>query len=327
MRVAITGGTGFVGSHLARALVAEGHEVVLVSRGLDRRAEEVWGLRGVRVAPVGLADPARLAEAFAGCGAVAHLAGINRELGEQTYRAVHVEGTRHVLAAARRAGVGKVVMLSFLRARPNCGSAYHESKWAAEMLVRESGLDHAILKAGVIYGRGDHMLDHLSHAFHTFPVFGLVGLTERPVAPVAVADVVRVLAAALVAGRLSRQTVAVVGPEVLPLGEAVRRVAAVVRRRPVYLRLPVAFHYAFAWACERLMVTPLLALAQARILAEGVVAPGPGLTGRLPADLVPTAPFDAAHIRAGLPPAGPFVHQDLRCCAGRVPLAGRGPTR
>ena len=40
-------------------------------------------------------------------------------------------------------------------------------------------------EAGVIYGRGDHMLDHLSHAFHTFPIVGLVGLRSRPVRPVA----------------------------------------------------------------------------------------------------------------------------------------------
>ena len=50
-------------------------------------------------------------------------------------------------------------MLSFLRARPDCGSPYHESKWAAEQLIRESGLDYTILKAGMIYGRGDHLID------------------------------------------------------------------------------------------------------------------------------------------------------------------------
>jgi NADH dehydrogenase len=185
-RIAITGGTGFVGGHLARSLAAQGHSVVLISR-----------------TRVGIADTDRLAAAFRGCDAVAHCAGINRELGSQTFEHVHVEGTRNVVDAARRAGVGKIVLVSFLRARPDCGSGYHESKWAAEQIVRESGLDYTILKPGVIYGRGDHMLDHLSHAFHTFPVFGLVGLSERPVRPLAVEDVVRVLAAALVGGRMS----------------------------------------------------------------------------------------------------------------------------
>ncbi|GAA4385594.1 hypothetical protein GCM10023152_36600 [Agromyces bauzanensis] len=84
---------------------------------------------------------------------------------------MHIEGTANVIAAAKRAGVRMVIMLSFLRARPDCGSPYHESKWAAEDLVRDSGLDYTILKAGMIYGRGDHLINHLSHTVQTLPVF------------------------------------------------------------------------------------------------------------------------------------------------------------
>src|SRR5207249_10268063 len=81
---------------------------------------------------VGLSDPAALAQAFAGCDAVAHCAGINREIGSQTFQRVHIEGTRNLVEAVRGAGVRKIALMSFLRARPNCGSAYHESKWSAE---------------------------------------------------------------------------------------------------------------------------------------------------------------------------------------------------
>lgn len=76
-----------------------------------------------------------------------------------------------VIEAAKRAGVRKIFLLSFLRARPDCGSSYHESKWASEELIRASGLDYTILKAGMIYGRGDHLVDHLSHTAYTFRVF------------------------------------------------------------------------------------------------------------------------------------------------------------
>jgi NADH dehydrogenase len=62
---------------------------------------------------------------------VAHCAGINREIGDQTGKRVHIEGTTNVIEAAKRAGVRKLIMLSFLRARPDCGSPYHESTWAA----------------------------------------------------------------------------------------------------------------------------------------------------------------------------------------------------
>jgi NADH dehydrogenase len=245
---------------------------------------------------------------------VAHCAGINREIGAQTYQRVHVEGTQNVVNAARRAGVRKLAMLSFLRARPNCGSGYHESKWAAEEIVRSSGLDYTVLKAGVIYGRGDHMLDHLSHALHTFPVFALVGLQERPVRPTAIEDIVRILRSALIEGRLSHQTVAVVGPEEMALGTAVRRVARVLDMHPLFIRLPVWMHYGLAWCFERLMTIPLVSLAQVRILSEGIVDPLPFADG-LPADLTPQTRFTAEQIRRGLPAPAAFTLRDCRGCA------------
>lgn len=300
MKIAITGGTGFVGRHLADGLEGDGHEVVVFSRrtgaGLDL-------------------DPDDLARRLAGCDSVVHCAGINREIGDQTYDAVHVRGTERLVEAAHLAGVGRVVMLSFLRARPDGPTAYHRSKWAAEEIVRSSGLTHTILKAGVIHGRGDHMLDHLSHAFHTFPVFGLVGRHERPVRPIAVDDVARILqAAALGDERLANRTVAVLGPDQMDLGEAVRRVADVVGRTPRYVRLPVLVHLGLAKAAEWTMRVPLISVAQVHILAEGVVEPLP-FADALPPDLVPRTPFSSAIIAAGLPAPGGFGRRDLRCAA------------
>ena len=203
-------------------------------------------------------------------------------------------------------------MLSFLRARPDGPTRYHRSKWAAEELVRGSGLTYTILKAGVIHGRGDHMLDHLSHAFHTFPIFGLVGLHERPVRPVAVDDVARILeAAALGDPRLADGTIAVLGPETMPLGAAVRRVARATGRRPLFIRLPIAAHLVIARLAEWTMRVPLIATAQVHILAEGVVEPLP-FADAPPDDLAPRTPFSEDVIRRGLPAPGPFGPSDLR---------------
>lgn len=298
MKFAITGGTGFVGRALAERLRGEGHAVLSLSRrtGVD------------------VQDEAALAAAFAGCDGVAHCAGINRELRGQRYADVHVAGTRNVVRAARRAGVRRIALMSFLRARPRCGSGYHESKWAAEELVRASGLEYTILKAGVVYGKGDHMLDHLSHALFTFPVFGLVGFRDLPVRPTAVEDVARVLAAGLCDARLRNRTVAVTGPEEMTLAEAVRRVGDAIGRRVPTIRMPVAFHVALACVLERTMRVPMVARAQVRILSESLVEPwdGAGDLVELPADLRPRLCFDAANVRRGLPEPGPFGLADLR---------------
>ena len=192
---------------------------------------------------------------------------------------------------AASAGVDKLVLLSFLRARPGCGSAYHESKWEAEERVR---------------------LDHLSHALLTVSLFATVGVHERPLRPLAVEDLVVVLRAALVDRALSRATVAVVGPESLRLSVVVRRVAQIVGVRPLVVPLPVAIHYGLAWVFERLMKVPLVSIAQTRILAEGVEEPA-GPTSPLPPELTPRRRFTPDQIRRGLPAPAPFGWRDLRC--------------
>ena len=146
---------------------------------------------------------------------------------------------------------------------------------------------------------------------YTFPVFGLVGMRDKPMRPLAMEDLVRILQAALVEGRLSRQTVAVTGPEEMPLGEALRRVPRVVGKRPLFFRMPVALHCLLAWCLERVMKIPLVSLAQLHILSEGIVEPLPACE-RLPDDLRPQTFFTDEQIRKGLPEAGAFGLKDLR---------------
>ncbi len=300
MRIAITGATGFIGSHLAKRLTDEGHEVIALSRNASVTTD--------------LSDVNQLKQAFDGCEAVAHCAGINREIGLQTFERVHVTATRNVVEAAKAAGVSRVLFMSFLRARPHCDSAYHESKWKAEEIARDSGLDYTVIKAGVVYGRGDHMLDHLSHALHTFPIFPLVGLEDKTVRPLAIEDLVNVMRAALVDRRLKRQTIALLGPEEIYLSEAVRRVAEVVGKQPLMFPLPVWCHQLMAQVFELTMKVPLASLAQIRILSEGVVEPGTLVTP-VPYDLIPTRRFTTEQIRNGLPEPAPFCVGDLRWCS------------
>ncbi|WP_292766412.1 NAD(P)H-binding protein [Microbacterium sp. UBA3486] len=289
MRVAITGGTGFVGRNLAERL----DDAVVVSRrnGVD------------------ITDVDALASAFEGCDAVAHCAGINREIGEQTFRRVHVDGTRAVVEAARRAGVQRIVLVSFLRARPDCGSGYHESKWEAEEIVRASGIPHTILKSGMIYGPGDHMIDHVTKAVRTLPFFWTVGYRERTARPVPVEDAVDVLVAAL-EGRIEEPTIAVMGADEITLGEAIRRIARVAGRRPAFVPVPTWMVRALAQVTEWTMVVPLVAKAQARMLAEGVSEPAP-FAPEAPLGIRPSRPFDDSGIREALP-QGRFTLDDLR---------------
>ena len=307
MKVAITGASGFVGRHLINRLISEGHEIVPIDVRFPTMNVESFIYSD-------LSDVNKLKDAFRDCDVVAHCAGINHEHGLTTFQQVHVEGTQNVVEAAKEAGVRKVVLMSFLRARPDCDSPYHESKWIAEEIVRNSGLDYTVIKAGVVYGRGDHMLDHLSHALLTFPIFALVGLKQKTVRPLAIEDLVYVMRAAIVDRRLKSQTIALLGAEEIYLSEAVRRVAEVIGKRPLMVRLPVWCHRLMAQVFEWTMKIPLASIAQIRILSEGVTQPASPVVP-VPYDLVPTRRFTTDQIRNGLPAPESFCVNDLKLCS------------
>jgi len=291
MRIAITGGTGFVGRHVAERFNPQ--DVVIVSRRTGYTLDSV----------------PELVKAFTESEIVVHCAGINRELGDQTYERIHVQGTANVVEAAKQAGVKKIIFMSFLRARPNCGSPYHESKWAAEEIIRNSGLDYTILKAGMVYGLGDHMLDHLSHLMYTIPFVPTVGFQGKPIRPIPVEELVDVIVAAI-EGRLTKSTVAVVGGEELQLSIAVKRIATTLGRNILVFPIPIWTQYTASKLFEATMKVPLAAKAQVRILTEGVSQVAP-FGDELPDDLKPKIKFTREMILKGLPEPGRFTRKDL----------------
>lgn len=313
MNIAITGGTGFMGSHLAPRLVDEGHQVVLVSRGRPTRNSALVEHERTEFAAASVSDTESLVDAFADCETVVHLAGINFERGAQTYKAVHVQGTRNVVAAAEACGASKLLLSSFLRARPGCGSAYHESKWAAEEIVRDSGLEHTVLKPGITYGRGDQMLTHVSRWLVTVPVFGLMGFEERRMRPLAIEDLVDIMVAASTDDQLSNTTVPVVGPEELTLREAIQRIGRVIGRSPLLIPLPLPVQYGIARVQKAVMEQPITSAAQVRMLAEGLTEPAPkDICDPLPDALEPTRAFTTEQIERGVPELRRFGLGELR---------------
>ena len=300
MKIAITGGTGFIGRHLAHDLVQRGHEVVLIARGLYTRRDQARPDHNLTFVRADVTDTAALIQAFDGCTAVAHCAGSSTEDGSQSFQQVHVEGARSAVAAAQQAGVKKFVLVSYLHTRPDINSAYHTTKWEGEQIVRRSGLDYTILKAGLVYGPGDHLLNNLGHLLRKLPVFATVGLRERTVRLVAVEDLVSVIRAALTDDRLSNQTLAVVGPEEFPFSSAARRIAkAMGKPFLLVLPFPVFAQRLLAWVSAR-MPKPLISASQVQMLADGISTPLPD-SQMLPADLTPSTLFTEEQIRKGLP--------------------------
>ncbi len=147
--LAITGATGFVGSAVLDAALAEGHQV----RALVRRPQRERA--GVEWVSGDLADKAALADLCEGVDAVVHVAGLTNTPDPAEFETANVTGTANVLAAMGGAGVRRLVFVSSLAAREPKLSAYGASKARAEVLVEASGLDWTMVRPPGVYGPRD----------------------------------------------------------------------------------------------------------------------------------------------------------------------------
>lgn len=149
MKLAITGGTGFVGSRLVDAAIDAGHTV----KALTRRPQEPRpSLQWVSGA---LSDRGALEELVDDADEVIHVAGVINASDAAGFETGNVAGTLATLAAATAGGVRRFVHVSSLAAREPQLSLYGASKAKAETLVERSGLDWVIVRPPAVYGPGD----------------------------------------------------------------------------------------------------------------------------------------------------------------------------
>ena len=149
MRLAITGGTGFVGAHLLETALAAGHMVAALAR------REQPARAGVDWISGDLQDRSALERLVDGADAVVHVAGVISARNATEFELGNVAGTLSMLAAATAGGVRRFVHVSSLAAREPKLSLYGQSKLRAEELVHGSGLDWVIVRPPAVYGPGD----------------------------------------------------------------------------------------------------------------------------------------------------------------------------
>lgn len=229
MNVLIVGGSGFVGTHLARRLVQKGHAVQVVSR------RGTGPLAGVRYLRGNTATGEGLAPAMNGADAVIYLVAIIRERGDQTFQEAIVDGTRNTLEAARAAGVRRYLHISALGAARGTGSRYFEAKAEAEELVRACGLDWTIFRPSLIFGEGDDFFRGVMKGlirggsqgglwYPPAPVIPQIGDGHFPFRPVWIGDVVEAFTQALERPQTIGQTYTLVGPREYTFRELILRV-------------------------------------------------------------------------------------------------------
>ena len=244
MKVLVTGGTGFVGSRVVRELRARNVDVRVLARSTGGD----------------VTDAAAVADAAAGCTHVVHLVAIIR--GERSeFERVMVGGTRNVVAAAKSAGVERLVLMSALgvEERTRALTPYFAAKWQMEQDVIASGLEHVIFRPSFVFAASGGVLPTFVRQVRYSPVVTVIGSGKRRLQPIWVDDVAAYVAAALELPAAANRAFDIGGPDQVSWDELYARIAKALGKRRLYVHVPAGVARTGARLTEWIPGSPLTA--------------------------------------------------------------------
>jgi NADH dehydrogenase len=219
-RILVLGGSGFVGRHVCEKLARLGWQITVPTRRAVNAAG-VQSLPGLTVIEASVHKEADLARLMPGHDAVVNLVAVLHG-NEERFESVHVDLPGKIASAMKKAGVQRLVHISALGADPQGPSMYQRSKARGETVLHNAGLQLTVLRPSVIFGAEDKFLNLFADLQAIAPFMPLAGSGTR-FAPVWVADVASAVAVCLQKPDTIGQTYELCGPDVLTLGELVKR--------------------------------------------------------------------------------------------------------
>jgi uncharacterized protein YbjT (DUF2867 family) len=251
-RCLVTGATGYIGGHLAPALLDAGHAVRALARDPDKLRDATWRDRA-EVVRGDLGDVGSLCAAFDGVDVVyylVHSMGTSSDFVAEEARSAH-----NVVTAAKQAGVRRIVYLSGLH--PDGQLSRHlRSRAAVGDILIDSGVETLVLQAGIVVGSGSASFEMIRHLTDRLPVMTTPKWVHNEIQPIAIDDVLHYLAEAADVPVPQSRTWDVGGPDVLEYGDAMQGYAeAAGLRRRVIVALPLLTPSIASWWVG--LVTPI----------------------------------------------------------------------
>ena len=270
--IALLGGSGFFGRHVAQELLSRGARLRIVSRHPERAfaLKPLGGLGQVQFLRADITRPQSLAAAFNAVDAVVNLVGAFAG----NLDALQGKGLATVVAAARAAGASAFVHVSANGADPESPADYARTKAEGEVAVLAGFPTATILRPSVVFGPDDNFVNMFAGLISMLPVLPVFGPQAR-LQPVFIDDVAEAIAEAVSDPRMhGGRTYELAGPEVLTMLELNQRIAAAEGRRRLFVELPDAVSGLIAALPGSPISRDQWALLQAGNVASGTL---PGL--------------------------------------------------
>ncbi|HET6400332.1 MAG TPA: NAD(P)H-binding protein [Candidatus Kapabacteria bacterium] len=251
MKIFLAGATGFVGERVLNDLLSAGHEVTALVHSAHSLEEIVRTNPNVKAVTGDVANAEAMLRAMpTGINAVIYLPGVLRESPRKgsTFQAVHVEGVRNVLAAAKAIGARRWIQMSALGARPNTSTQYYRTKWEAEELVRaddrsSSGLEWTILRPSLIFDdrprRQHNFVDEIAKAIRMAPFVPILGSGTFLFQPVSADDVSQTIVQSLAKPETVGALYEIGGPEKLTYRKLILSIARAMGTKKPAIKIPL----------------------------------------------------------------------------------------
>ncbi len=269
--ILVTGGTGYVGSHLIGGLRRREERVRVLVRNPAKHQQLATG--NVELAQGDVTDSQSVHAAMQGVGTVIHLAAIIREQADgPTFEQVNYGGTINVVDAAQAAGVARLLHQSVLVARPDSQLAYFDTRYRAEQYVQGSALPNAILRPSVIVGEGDQFVNRLADLVRKpllvlpTPIVPVPGDGSTPFSPVWVTDFVDAVIGLLDKPEWENHVYELGGPRTLTYAQMLDEIMVVIGVKRRKLHVPLRLMQVLALALGKMLEHPPVTIEELALL-------------------------------------------------------------
>lgn len=263
--VAVTGATGFKGSHLVPRLLKEGYKVRALVRS-ETKAEPLKEL-GAEIFFANVTDFDTLEKAFSGADIVIHLVAVRHEKRGASFETINHLGTKNVVVASQNCKVKRFLHISILKADPEAKSTYLVSKWQGEQEVVNSNLNWTVLRPGLIYGPRGEAITTMANLVKRLPFLPVLGDGEYKMQPMYIEDEIEVFLKVLKDEKTIGQVYEIGGPEPLTYNQIMDTLGEVLigRKRPK-IHLPVSINRPFISLGEAILPNPILTISDLELL-------------------------------------------------------------
>ena len=228
----VTGSFGYIGKYITQELLNQGHVVNTITTHPHK--PNPFGDK-VKASSYNFEDPVKLAASLRGCETLFNTYWVRFDYRQWSFNKA-LENTNILFNCAKKAGVKKIVQISVTNPSEEDDLPYYQGKAQQEKILRELGVDYAIVRPTLVFGKEDILVNNIAWTIRNFPVVPIFGSGRYQVQPIFVEDLARI--AVEISQISGSQTIDAVGPEIYTYESFLRLIACELNRKITFVYTP-----------------------------------------------------------------------------------------